>query len=78
MANQQQIKVPQRSGDSRVEKALHGIPHDGQWHRLLEMGFTSAEQTARGYNAPGSPWVFGYTHETVDGTLISVLWVKYV
>lgn len=72
------IKVPKRSGDSRIEKALLTVPHDGQFHRLLEMGFTTAEQTARGYNSPWSPWVFGYHHETKDGNLISVLSVQHV
>lgn len=38
------IKVPTRTSTSRVEKALKNIPLDGQWHELLEMGFTVAEQ----------------------------------
>ncbi len=71
------IKYPQRKDRSKVERALDGIPQDGQPHRLFEMGFTSAEQTARGLNAPGSTWDFGYTHETKDGVLISVLWARY-
>jgi len=75
---QQQIKIPQRDGRSRVEKALRTVPQDGNWHRLLEMGFTVAEQTARGYNVPGGQWSFGYTHENnATGELISVLWVKW-
>lgn len=71
------IKYPQRKDKSKVERALESVPRDGQAHRLYEMGFTSAEQTARGLNAPGSPWEFGYTHENKDGVLISVLWAKY-
>lgn len=72
------IKYPARATNSRVEKALAKIPRDGAPHRLLEMGFTSAEQTARGYNVPGGQWAFGYTHETKDGDMISVLWTKWV
>ena len=41
------------------------------------MGFTSAEQTARGYNHQDAPWTYGYTHESKDGEMISVLWVKW-
>lgn len=70
------IKVPLRQSKSRVERALFKVPRDGEWHRLLTMGFTSAEQTARGYNVPGGAWEFGYTHETVDGNLVSVLWAR--
>lgn len=72
------IKVPRRQHNSRVEKAIAKASRDGQWHKLLTMGFTSAEQTARGYNVPGSNWEFGYTHDTVDGNLVSVLWVRWV
>lgn len=71
------IKVPQRAQTSRVERALAKVARDGNWHRLLEMGFTSAEQTARGYNVPGGQWTFGYTHESKDGEMISVLWAKW-
>lgn len=70
------IKVPLRQNNSRVERALHKVPEDGEWHRLLTMGFTSAEQTARGYNVPGGKWEFGYTQEPVDGNLVSVLWAR--
>lgn len=73
------IKVPSRTSTSRVEKALKNIPLDGQWHELLEMGFTVAEQTARGYNVPGGSLEFGYTHRNnAAGELISVLWVRNV
>lgn len=41
------------------------------------MGFTTAEQTARGYNVPGGAWEFGYTHESADGEMVSVLWVRW-
>lgn len=78
MSSTQPIKVPKRSGDSRIEKALATVPQDKQWHRILEMGFTSAEQTARGYNSPWAPWEFGYHHETKDGVVISVLSVRHV
>lgn len=72
------IKVPGRAAkSSRIEKALAKTPMDGEWHRLLDMGFTSAEQTARGYNIPGGQWVFGYTHESKEGDMISVLWAKW-
>lgn len=72
------IKYPARASNSRVEKALAKNPKDGQPHRILEMGFTSAEQTARGYNVPGGQFQFGYTHESKDGEMISVLWAKWV
>jgi hypothetical protein len=72
------IKVPGRAAkNSRIVKALAKAPMDGEWHRLIEMGFTSAEQTARGYNVPGGQWVFGYTHESKEGEMISVLWAKW-
>jgi hypothetical protein len=78
MQDTDKIKVPRRDPRSRVEKALRDIPQDGKWHRLLEMGFTVAEQTARGYNVPGGQWTFGYTHEhDAKGELISILWVKW-
>jgi hypothetical protein len=75
---QQEPKIPRRDGRSRVEKALKNVPQDGTWHKILTMGFTVAEQTARGYNVPGGQWDFGYTHETNDANeLVSVLWVKW-
>jgi len=75
---EQQIKIPQRDGSSRVEKAIKNVPRDGNWHKILEMGFTVAEQTARGYNVPGGQWSFGYTHgNNAAGELISILWVKW-
>lgn len=77
MKDTDRIKVPMRQKNSRVEKALAKVPRDGDWHRILEMGFTSAEQTARGYNIPDSVWEFGYTHEAKDGDMISVLWVRW-
>lgn len=73
------IKVPQRAANSRVERALAKVPQDGQWHKLLDMGFTTAEQTARGYNVPGGKWEFGYTHDrNAGGDMISVLWAKWI
>jgi hypothetical protein len=78
MSDTDKIKVPRRKADSRVERAIGSASRDGSWHRLLEMGFTSAEQTARGYNVPGGVWEFGYTHENKDGELISVLWGRFV
>lgn len=79
MKETDKIKVPNRSRDSRVEKALKRVPQDGDWHELLEMGFTVAEQTARGYNVPGGTLEFGYTHRNNKaGELISVLWVRNV
>lgn len=78
MSDTDKIKIPQRKSDSRVEKALAVAPKDGTWSRLLTMGFTSAEQTARGYNVPGGNWEFGYTHETKGTDLVSVLWGRYV
>lgn len=79
MKDVDKIKVPKRQSGSRVEKALsQKALRDGEWHRLLEMGFTSAEQTARGYNIPDGQWEFGYTHETKpDGEMISVLWARW-
>lgn len=71
------IKVPRRAGNSsRIEKALTKVPKDGEWHRMLDMGFTSAEQTARGLNV-GGQWEFGYTHDQKDGDMISVLWGRW-
>lgn len=78
MKDTDKIKVPKRADKSRVERALVKVPKDGDWHRLLNMGFTSAEQTARGYNVPGGDWEFGYTHEAdTDGEMISVLWARW-
>lgn len=77
MKETDRIKVPHRAQNSRVEKALNKVPRDGEWFRLLEMGFTSAEQTARGYNIPSGQWQYGYTHESKDGEMISVLWVRW-
>ena len=72
------IKVPLRATNSRIEKALAKVDKDGGWHRLITMGFTTAEQTARGYNVPGGQWSFGYTHDRNDtGEIVSVLWVKW-
>jgi hypothetical protein len=73
-----QIKIPGRSGTSRVERALKKVPRDNDWHRVLEMAFTVAEQTARAYNVTGGEWEWGYTHETRDGELGSVLWARSV
>lgn len=79
MSNSPPIKVPRRSDTSKIEKALANLnPVAGTWYRLFEMGFTTAEQTARGYNSPWSPWEFGYHHETKDGVVISVLSVRHV
>lgn len=79
MQDTDKIKVPRRDRGSRVERALVNAPKDGNWHRLLEMGFTVAEQTARGYNVTGGQWEFGYTHETdSNGELISILWVRWL
>lgn len=73
------IKVPKRQSNSRVERALVKVSRDGEWHRILDMGFTSAEQTARGYNIPDGQWSYGYTHElNKDGDMVSILWVKWV
>ena len=78
MNEKDKIKVPSRAAGSRVDKALRKANKDGDWYELLEMGFTVAEQTARGYNVPGANWVFGYTHRNnAAGELISVLWVKW-
>lgn len=71
------IKVPRRASNSRVEKALAKTPRDGEWHRLLEMGLTSAEQTARGFNVPNGQWLFGYTLESKGAEVVSVLWGKW-
>lgn len=73
------IKWPGRADTSKVEKALKLVPKDGQPHRMLTMGFTVAEQTARSYNVDGGRWALGYTHEHNDqGDLVSVLWAKWV
>lgn len=78
MKDADKIKYPSRATNSRVEKALAKVPKDGEPHRILTMGFTSAEQTARGYNVPGGQFLFGYTHETVNNELVSVLWAKWI
>lgn len=79
MKDVDKIKVPMRQHNSRIERALAKVDRDGDWHNILEMGFTSAEQTARGYNVPGGKWEFGYTHGQSDsGEIVSLLWVKWV
>lgn len=78
MSIEERIKVPRRSNSSRVEKALLKTPQDGNWHRLLDMGMTTAEQTARAYNVPGGAWEFGYLLDTDNsGEIISALWVRW-
>lgn len=78
MKDEDKIKWPGRAHGSKVEKALAKVARDGQPHRLLTMGLTVAEQTARGYNVPGGQWLFGYTLEhDANGQLVSVLWVKW-
>ena len=79
MKDEDKIKVPSRASGSRVDRALAKVPRDGDRHKLLTMGFTVAEQTARGYNVPGGQWSFGYTHDNdpVSNELISVLWVRW-
>lgn len=76
------IKVPSRSPSSKVEKAIRKAPQDGAWHTLiLNMGMTSAEQTARAYNVPGGKWEFGYTldsHTDGSGELVSTLWARWI
>lgn len=78
MTETQRIKIPTRSTWSRVEKALTKTPHDNQWHKILEMGLSSAEQTARSYNVEGGNWTLGYTHGTnTQGEVCSYLWAKH-
>jgi hypothetical protein len=81
-SNEDRIKVPDRSKHSHVEKALAKAPRDGSWHILIQdMGMTSAEQTARGYNVTGAKWQFGYTldnHSDGSSEIVSTLWVRYV
>lgn len=70
------IKIPRHSHHSKVEKALASTPWDGEWHKLLDMGPSSAEQTARAYNVDGASWILGYTNdEAGEG---SVLWAKRI
>jgi len=78
IANTNRIKVPGRASNSKVDKKLATVPRDGQWHELLEMGETTAEQTARSYNVPGGNFEFGYSVESKDGELVSILWVRSV
>jgi hypothetical protein len=76
-----QIKVPQKDTrkGARVKRALDKTPMDGGWHKLFEMGFSSAEQTARAWNAPHEPWELGYTVGTnASGTLVSYLWARWI
>lgn len=76
------IKIPARSSASKVERALKKAARDGAWHIIiLDMGMTSAEQTARAYNVPGGSWEFGYTHDhhsDGSGELVSTLWVRWI
>lgn len=72
MSTQSDIKVPRHSPHSKVEQALKSVPHDGNWHKILDMGASTAEQTARAYNVEGASWILGYTNE--DGG--SALWAK--
>jgi hypothetical protein len=72
------IKVPRRSNQSRVERALTKTPQDGDWHKLLDMGLTTAEQTARSYNVPGGAWELGYRHSANNGEIRSELWARWV
>lgn len=72
------IKVPRHSPHSKVEKALKITPMDGNWHKILTMGQTSAEQTARAYNVPGANWQLGYDHGYEDGDIVSYLYAKWV
>jgi hypothetical protein len=73
------IKVPTRSSWSSVEKALSKTPRDGDWHFLVEMGPTSAEQSARAYNNPGASWQLGYQVGVNDaGEIRSYLFARWV
>lgn len=72
-----EIKVPHRSPQSRVERALAKTPRDGSWHKLLTMGLTTAEQTARSYNVEGASWELGYSVGTENGSVVSVLWARW-
>lgn len=79
MSSQTQIKVPRHAKHSPVEKALEVTAHDGKWHRIAEMGMTTAEQTARSYNVPGARWELGFTHETNSGgEIVSILWARWI
>lgn len=79
MSTPTDIKVPRHSGHSKVEKKLGVTPHDGAWHRLVEMGPSSAEQTARAYNVEGASWELGYTVEAnPQADIVSVLWARWV
>ena len=74
-----EIKYPRHSPHSKVERALRGIAKDGQPHRLLEMGQSTAEQTARSYNVEGASWELGYRLEAgSDGTPVSVLYARWI
>lgn len=75
-----QIKVPQKDTrrGARVHAALLTTSRDGDWHKILEMGFSTAEQTARAWNGPNEPWELGYTVGTgQDGSLVSYLWARW-
>lgn len=72
------IKVPRHSDHSKVEKALAIASTDGQWHKILTMGMSTAEQTARAYNVPGGQWELGYTHGADGQKPISHLWVRWI
>lgn len=76
-----QIKVPQKDTrrGARVHAALLTTAKDGEWHKLLEMGFSTAEQTARAWNGPYNPWELGYTvGAKADGTMVSYLWGRWI
>lgn len=72
------VKVPRHSKHSKVERALANVLPDGKWHKILTMGLTSAEQTARAYNVPGAKWEMGYTHGSEGDDVVSYLWARWV
>lgn len=72
------IKVPRHSAHSRVEKALAKTAKDGQWYKLLDMGSSTAEQTARAYNVEGASWELGYKLENGPSGPVSALYARWV
>lgn len=76
--NSQTPKVPRRSKTSRVERALAKTPRDGNQHRLLVMGATTAEQIARSYNVEGASWELAWSPGVEKGEIVSYLFARWV
>lgn len=78
---QAEIKEPRKQVAAWLSRALDTTPKDGQWHKIRDMGPSSAEQTARSLNGTSrvtAGWVFGYRLAFGQDGALSELWVKWV